>query len=75
MSKPADRRMAHVAFDAGWDAHAAYVQPEIREALRAAYETGWSHACGDWLQQVKNPDYPIGRGKEADYASTVEEIA
>ena len=40
-----------------------------RRLVEAAYEHGWRDACDDWLEQQRNPEHPIGRGKARDVDS------
>jgi hypothetical protein len=54
------RRASHIGFDAGWDAHAAFAEPEVQAAIEAAYQEGWSDACSDFIRQAKEPSHPIG---------------
>lgn len=54
------RRVALIGFDAGWDAHAAFAEPELQAAIEAAYREGWSDACSDHHRQRSDPSHPIG---------------
>jgi hypothetical protein len=60
------RRAALVAFEAGWDAHAAFAEPEVRAAIEAAYQEGWSDACTDHHRQRQDPMWPIGASRRYD---------
>lgn len=66
------RRAVNVGFDAGWDAHAAYSKPDVREAVQAAYEAGWRDACDDHRQQAGDAAHPIGNRYRPNYAEEVD---
>ncbi len=63
----ARRHLRNIAFDAGWDAHEAFAKPEVAEAMRRAYEAGWTDACNDHMEQQINPKHPIGTRKRSNY--------